>query len=317
MTKHGLLIAFVVAVMTAGIPAPARAQSPASSSAPTAADRQAAAKDFAEGQRAFTLGDYPRAAGAFERAYAKSPHHSSLWNAARSWQRAGEIARAANLYARYLREAPPNAPDRNSASSALKKLTLKLARLDLHAGPGLSDLRVDGDTVDHPSVYVTPGTHLVEAMAGDHKVKQTQKVDAGAVVSVALVAPPPPKPKPEPLKSEPPKPSGKLPPAVVFVGGAVTVALAGATVWSGLSTWSQKDTFDTSPTQANLDEGHSRQSRTNWLLGATGGAAVLTAVAAVWLVDWKKPAVEKPGDKPAASLQLGAGPGSLLLRGSF
>lgn len=315
MNVRVLLFAWSMASMAAGTAFPAFAADPPA--APSAADRQAAAKDFAEGQRAFTLGDYPRAAQAFESAYHKAPHHSSLWNAARSWQRAGENARAANLYAQYLREAPANAPDRNSSSAALAKLTPKLARLDVHAGPGLTGLQVDGEPVDHSSIYVTPGTHLVEAMAGDQKVQQTQKAEAGAVISVALVAPPPPKPKPEPAKPAPPPPSSKLPPVVVYVGGAITVALAGATVWSGLNTWSQKDSFDASPTQANLDEGHSRQRRTNWLLGATGGAAALTTIAAVWLVDWKKPASEQPGDKPAGSVQLGLGPASVRLQGSF
>lgn len=315
MNARVLLFASSLAVLSAGTSFPASAADPAA--APSAADRQAAAKDFAEGQRAFTLGDYPRAAQAFESAYKKAPHHSSLWNAARSWQRAGEIARAANLYAQYLREAPANAPDRNSSSAALQKLTPKLARLEVHAGPGLTGLQVDGEPVDHPSVYVTPGTHLVEAMAGDQKVQQTQKADAGAVISVALLAPPPPKPKAEPPKPAPPPPSGKMPPSVVYVGGAVTLALAGVTIWSGLDTWSQKDAFDSAPTQANLDEGHSRQRRTNWLLGATGGAAVLTTIAAVWLVDWKKPASEQPGEKPAGTVQLGLGPGSVHLQGSF
>lgn len=315
MNARSILFASSLAVMAAGMPFPVSAADP--SAAPTPAERQAAAKDFAEGQRAFTLGDYPRAAQAFENAYKKAPHHSSLWNAARSWQRAGEIARAANLYAKYLREAPANAPDRNSSNAALQKLTPKLARLDVHVGPGLTDLLVDGEPVDHDSVYVTPGTHLVEAKAGEHKVQQTQKAEAGAVSSVALVAPPPPKPKPAPPKPEPPPPASKLPPAVVYVGGAVTLAFAGMSLWSGMNTWSQKDAFDSAPTQANLDEGHARQRRTNWLLGATGGAALLTTVAAVWLVDWKKPTAEKPGDKPAGAVQLGLGPSSLHLQGSF
>jgi tetratricopeptide (TPR) repeat protein len=291
------------------------ADTPASTA--SAADRQAAAQAFAEGQRAFTLGDFPHAAESFEKAYSKAPHHSALWNAARSWQKAGETARAANLYARYLREAPPNAPDRNSASSALQKISTKLARLEIHA-TGIDDLKVDGEPIESTSVYVTPGTHLIEGHAGDRVVRQSQPAEAGAVVSVALVAPPPvassaAKPIPTPPTSSDKPSSGKLPPTVVYVGGAVTVVLAGVMVWSGLNTLSQKDAFDSAPTQANLDDGHSRQTRTNILLGVTAGVAVLTTVAAVWLVDWKG----KSDDKGPASVKVGVAGESLVVRGSF
>ncbi|MBI5537360.1 MAG: hypothetical protein HY898_31850 [Deltaproteobacteria bacterium] len=292
-----------------------QAEPPASTT--TAADRQAAAQAFAEGQRAFTLGDFPHAAESFEKAYAKAPHHAALWNAARSWQKAGETARAANLYARYLREAPPNAPDRNSASSALQKISTKLARLEIHA-TGIDQITVDGQPIESTSVFVTPGTHLIEGRAGDRTVRQSQPAEAGAVVSVALVAPPPaasssPKPPPPPPTSSAKPSSGKLPPAVVYVGGAVTVVLAGVMVWSGLDTLGQKKTFDSEPTQANLDDGHSRQTRTNVLLAVTAGAAVLTTVAAVWLVDWKG----KSDDKGPVNVKVGVAGESLVVRGSF
>jgi hypothetical protein len=292
------------------------AQTPASP-AVSAADKQAATQSFAEGQRAFTQGDFPHAAESFEQAYARAPHHSALWNAARSWQKAGELARAANLYARYLREAPPNAPDRNSASSALQKLATKLARLEIHA-TGLDEIKVDSEPVISTSVYVTPGSHIIEARSGDRTVRQSQPAEAGAVVAVALVAPPPvassaPAPLPPPPPPKPAPASKGLPPTVVFIGGALTLVLAGVTTWSGFDTLSQKSTFDASPTQSNLDDGHSRQTRTNVLLAVSAGAAVLTGVAAVWLVDWKS----KSGDKESADVKVGVAGESLVIRGRF
>src|SRR5262249_35778251 len=65
-----------------------------------------AAKDFADGERAFKAGDFVGAATHFEAAFQKAPHYAPLWNAARAWHRAGSLARAATLYARYLRESP-------------------------------------------------------------------------------------------------------------------------------------------------------------------------------------------------------------------
>ena len=70
------------------------------------AEQRAAAKEFAAGERAFSAGDYRRAAESFEAAYRASPHHAPLWNAARSCLRSGQDVRAANLLERYLRIAP-------------------------------------------------------------------------------------------------------------------------------------------------------------------------------------------------------------------
>ncbi|HEY8042574.1 MAG TPA: tetratricopeptide repeat protein [Polyangiaceae bacterium] len=298
-------------------PAPAFAQSPP---ATTAEDRRQAGKDFADGDRAFKEGDYRQAAESYERAYQRAPHHSALWNAARSWHRAGELARAANLYARYLREAPPGARDRNNAQKALGELSSKLARIEVHA-TDVSDVKIDTQPVDAPSVFVTPGAHVIEGRTKDDRpVREAHTVEAGDVVSVALVPPgvtpapaPVPAPAPEP---EPPPSSRRWSPIFVYFGGAVTLALAGITVWSGLDTLQQKDAFDKAPSQDSLDVGRQKQTRTNVLIAATGGVAVLTAVAAVFLVDWH-PSPHEPDGKDEPRVQLGAGLGTLTLQGEF
>src|SRR5687768_7067592 len=87
-----------------------------------------AASAFEQGTEAFRAGDFVRAAEAFESAYAIRAHHDALWNAARARERSGANVRAANLYARYLREAPPSAPDRDTAIAALNALAQTLGR---------------------------------------------------------------------------------------------------------------------------------------------------------------------------------------------
>ena len=298
--------------LTASLPVRAQSALPA-----TAEERKLAAKDFAEGDRAFKEGDYRQAAESYERAYQRVPHHSALWNAARAWHRAGELAKAANLYARYLREAPPNARDRNSAQRAMNELSNKLARLEIHA-TDVGDVHLDGQAVQGASVCVTPGAHGVEGRAPDgREVRQEPKVDAGDVVSVALVPPaatpqppaPPPPPEPEHASR-----SRGWSPVVVYFEGAVTLALTGITIWSGFDTLSQKDTFDRTPTQDNLDAGRQKESRTNVLILGSAGLAALTAATAIFLVDWRG-----GGSKEDASphVQVGAGPGVLTLRGEF
>ncbi len=283
----------------------------------TADDRKAASEAFRDGDRAYKAGDFRHAAEAYHDAYVKAPHYAPLWNEARAWEKASEVARAANVYAKYLREAPANAPDRNRATSALDRLAKKLARLDIHAASGLADVKVDGVLVEDVSVYVVPGAHVVEAHAGDAVVRQSPSVDPGSVTSVALMAPVveskvEPPPPPPPLAASPSSRSWS--PVVVYFGGAVTAITAGLAIWSGLDTLSQKSTFNSAPTQDNLDTGRSKESRTNVLIAASAGVGVLTLAAAVFLVDWHATSSEKPASDPVT---VGVGVGSFMVRGAF
>jgi hypothetical protein len=304
-----------VALLLLCAPARAVAQPQPAPPAPSQANRDAAAAAFAEGERAFAAGDYQRAARSFAQAYALAPHPAALWNTARAWHEAGELARAANLFAKYLREAPAGAPDRGSATKALEDLSRKLGRIDVFA-PGLADVRVDDTPADGGIVYVSPGTHVIRARAKSGVLQRTREVEAGAVIEVALVgeavdpaspprdpAPPPAASTPLPLKLATPPGEGSLPtppaptqpssrgwsPIVVSVGVAVTAVLAGVTIGSGVDTLNTRDRFDRNPIEANRAAGEDAQLRTNVLLGVTIGSAALTAVAAIWLVEWSTP----------------------------
>jgi hypothetical protein len=311
-------------------PPSARADEPAP--ATNAEDRAAAAKEFAEGQRAFAAGDYRFAAEQFEAAYKHKPHYSAIWNAARARQRAGDMARAANLYARYLREAPPSTRDRNTAQTALRQLAPKLGQLELNAA-GLEEVKVDREPVADlgSTFYVNPGAHVVEGkspgsdMKSDKAITQSVVVDAGQIVSVALVpaseAPLPVAPTPAPAPAPAPAPSavkppeekderrGGWPPLVVYVGAGLTAVAAGFTVISGLDVNSQKGAFDKDPSQANLDAGKSKELRTNILLGVTAALGVFTGISAIWLVDWRG------ADRSRA--QVGLGFGQVSVKGTF
>ena len=307
----GVVGAVLLALVT-GLPLPtALAQAPEASSQE---DRRQAAKEFASGDRAYKDGDFRLAAESYERAYKRAPHHSALWNAARAWHRAGELARAANLYAWYLREAPPSARDRNSAQRALNDLSSRLARLEIHAAEGVAAIRVDGEPVVASSVFVTPGAHVVEGRTlGDRPVREPQSVAAGDVISISLSPPPPPPaavaPAPAPVAEAAPAPRSWLP--VLYVGGAATLALAGVTVWSGLDTNQQKDAFERAPTQGNLDAGRQKEARTNILIGVSSGVAALTVVTFFVL------RASGGHEKAQPSAQLGVGPGAVVLRGVF
>lgn len=257
---------------------------------PTESDR-AAARHFSDGQKAFASGDYPHAGDEFEAAYRDKPHHAPLWNAARSWQRAGEEVRAANLFARYLREAPADAPDRDQANASLRALTTRLGRIEPHAA-GVEKLRLDGKDVQAPVVYVAPGEHVAEGDDKGTRVRKVVSVRAGEQISVTVA----PEAKPEPAIGprravEAPEPARKpLSPIIPVVGGVLTAIVGGFTIASGLDTVSKRDAFLDDKTQDHLDMAFSSQARTNVLLGTTVGLGVITGVIAVFFTDWNGPA---------------------------
>jgi hypothetical protein len=268
--------------------------------------------DFVEGQKAFRAGDFRHAAESFEAAYKAAPHPDALWNAARAWDRADEKAKAANLYAKYLKSAPPNARDRNSATEAMKELSARLARLEIHA-VDLTDIRIDGQPLgDEPSVFVTPGAHVIEAKAGERVVRKEQATTAGAVISIALVAPPPedktavapPPPPPAPVVEE----RHGLSPVFFVVGCGLTAVGGGFLVFSGLQTTHTKSEYVANPSQALLNTGSSQQTRTNVLIAATAGVGALTAATGIFFTDW---------GKKNDALQVGVGPGNVVVRGKF
>ncbi len=256
--------------------------------AASATDKQAA-KSFHDGEKAFAAGDYRKAAEAFEAAYKAKPHHAPLWNAARSWEKAGEPVRAANLLEKYLQEAPAGARDRDQATAALADLEKRLGRLEVRAS-GVSNLRVDDAEPTGIKLYVTPGDHVVSGSADGKTVRKVLNVEPGQVVSVTLTPP-----KDEPIKEEPPKPKpkGGLSPWFVVGGAAATAVAGGLTVASGFDTVAKKEAFLGDATQPNLDSAFSAQTRTNVLLGVTVGLAVVTAVVAIF-VDWKGKDKEAP-----------------------
>ncbi|NUO47338.1 MAG: tetratricopeptide repeat protein, partial [Polyangiaceae bacterium] len=257
-----------------------------------------AAERFAAGEKAYADGDFVRAAESFEAAYASDPQPAALWNAARSWHRGGEPARAANLYHLSLRETPGGAADRDEATRALVELTTKLGRLEIVA-PGATVVEVDQKATRSSSVFVNPGSHLVEATIEGERVRQEVTIDPGAAKTVLLERTPPPRaepPPPSPPGAQPkptapaPRDHGGVTPWVLAPFAGAT-ALAGAlTIASGVDTLIARGQYLDIPederTQAQYDDGKFKQDRTNVLIGVTAGLALVTGAVAVFAIDW-------------------------------
>lgn len=265
--------------------------------------RDTARRFFEQGERAYETRDYVLAAKSFSEAYRVEPHFAALWNAARSWEHAGEQTRAANAYAKYLRSAPANAPDRDAAMAALAVLAEKLGRIEVFA-ENVGAVRIDDELLDGLVAYVHPGMHVIEGQLGDTKIRRTEMIEAGSVRSVALVED---KTMDEvepsknvPMEKEPARllqktvmasPSILMPnratnwagPAAIVAGG-ITAASASLVLWSGIDTLSAKNEFVAAPTADKLAAGKDKQLRTNLLLGAMIASGMATGV---FLSVWK------------------------------
>jgi hypothetical protein len=285
--------------------------------------KRAAEADAAKANKAIAARDFGGAAEAWERAFGQVPNPKWLFSAAGARRKNGELARAANEYARYLKEAPQNAPQRSAAKKELAVLALKLAQLEITAD-GATRVTVDGEAVDlatgvATTTYVAAGSHVVEARFKDETVKASPNPRVGEIATVVLV-PAPTSSAPvaadvaaaSPSEDKPPSRdrTRPLPPLAVWIGAGVTVVAGGLTIASGLDVLGQRDTFDANRSRENLEAGQDKQLRTNVLLAVTGTTAVLTAVAAIWFVDWRHRGNE-------ANVKVGAGPGALVVRATF
>lgn len=240
-----------------------------------------AARAFDEGERAFAAGAYSRAAALFEEAYAVAPHPSALINAAKARVRAGDKAKAANHFARVLATGSA-AKDREEARTALDELQPALGRIAVRA----EEPAVDGVSVERGAVlYVDPGEHTVTGHVRGQPAERAVRVARGQLVDVTLVSVPVPS-RPELARGG--AGDGGLPPVVTYVLAGATIVAAGGTTWSGIDVLSQKDRFDRTGADEDLDEGLSRQRRTNILLGVTVGLGVITGVAALF-THWRSP----------------------------
>ena len=292
-----VVVAVVCSALVLGAterPCGAQAAEPPADTAAVTPERAAAARAFADGQRAYEARDFVHAGELFEEAYKHVQHHGSLWNAARSWQQAGQRARAANLVTRFLREAPAGAAQRAEATDLVHEMAPYLGRLEVHLSEGLDLVRVDGNEVVGGEVYVSPGDHEVAA-TGRGQARKVVTAAAGETVSVILDVPPaqqPPAPlalAPSPPLPLPPRKTALGPP-VLIVGSALTVTALGFTVASGLDTLSKRDAFLEHRNQANYDRGASAQGRTNVLISVTVVLALATVVTWALLGEGRAPA---------------------------
>lgn len=123
-----------------------------------------ARKAFLQAEAAFARRDFASAAQGFERAAERVPHPSTWLNAAESWERAGDLVRAAVDCDRVLEMKGAPARFRAEATRRLVRIEGGLATLELHGTSPAGAQIDDGSRVLLPKRQrVLPGTHVVRA----------------------------------------------------------------------------------------------------------------------------------------------------------
>jgi hypothetical protein len=251
----------------------------------------AAARAFSLGQEAELAGNYRLACEHYELADRTVPSPEALRSAAKTRLKAGDEAMAAT-HAEALARRYSDEKSHKVAEEILKVLRPKLARVSLSCTPRCGAVADGGavgiDESESHVFYVEPGRHTIGAgfASGD---MQQEVVDAVAGKSVSLTMSA--RADAEADADQPTLEASAAPPSRgisrvwFFASAAVTVALGGVTIWSGLDVLDRKDAYEADPTRAKLQDGRDRELRTNVLIGVTAAAAVATGFVA-WRTRW-------------------------------
>jgi hypothetical protein len=316
-----LLAAATVAVL----PSAAHADEP-----PSADRLKSAADEYDRGRRAFLADDFDGAAVHFENAYRDAPRAETLRLAIRARRKGKQLARAAILAAVAQQRYPDDAPTAQLAKETLAETAPQLNEylIDCNADCAIAaDGRVvsQSDAQKH-RIFLEPGSHDLGVSFKQGGVSKHVDAKRGGKDTLSFEAPPAPVVAPvvvTPPVTPPAVPEQRAPserpfgPAVFFIAAGVTVALGAGTVLSGIDTKNnpgvdavRRDCAGKDTSCPEYQDGKSKQTRTNVLLGATVGVAAVTGVIGLFFTQWSSSPI-KVGVAPTP------GGGSVGASGTF
>ena len=299
---------------------------------PASAERlKAAAEEFDRGRRAYLAKDFDQAAGHFESAFRDAPRAETLRLAIRARREAKQPARAATLAAIAKERYGTDGPTDKLATETLAEGTPQLQEYLVECSVECS-LSADGRVVSqsdalHQRVFLDPGGHDlgVSFRQGASSSRHVEaKKGAKETLHFEPTAAPAPSEAPSPPSTEkppPPPPSQKpLSPIVFFIGAGLTAVGGAATIVSGVDAQNNPGTDAVRRECGGKDEscslyqeGERAETRTNVLLGATIGLAVVTGVVGLFFTRWSSAPSRDVGAVPKRST-MRVTPGGLALR---
>ena len=277
-----------------------------------------AAAAFDDGSRAYRTKRYELAASHFEAADDAVPSARALRMAIRARDKADQPARAATLAAQALQRYPDDGKVKKLAFETISAHEDALHRLDVTCEQpcvlAVGTRAIKGKPRESWVVYVAPGeVKLNASFEGGDTDEQVVSASEGKsnkmrfTGPIAVVDPPTdPAAEPDPDRQPDPEPDDGADdgagddgptwiehPAVFIVLAVATAGVGGVTIWSGIDTINEPGTERVENECAGqgtdcalYQEGLDKQLRTNILIGATGGTALLTLIFAVAVTDW-------------------------------
>ncbi len=289
-----MLLAALVAFAHA---APASAQSSAATSAstapasePSAADRQAAGQAYDRATAAYLARDYPRAATLFETAYRLAPASAALLQAVRAHERAANNLRAATLALRLQAFYGSDPAAARQADATLAATSGQFLRIDVTC-VGTCTLELDGVLQEHSSFFAAPGVaHAVRATFETGDLERPVTGGAGTTQRMSFEPPAAAVAVGEGVGGQnqtggESSGGGGLSPIPFIIVLVATAAAGGVLAWSGVDALDGVPAYEAMPTLARLQDGQSRELRTNILIGVTGALALTTVILAI-VTDW-------------------------------
>ncbi len=305
--------------------------------APSADRLKSAAEEYDRGRRAFLADDFDGAAVHFENAYRDAPRAETLRLAIRARRKGKQPARAAILAAVAQQRYPDDAATAQLAKETLAEATPQVNEyvIDCNADCAIAaDGRVVSqfDAQKH-RIFLDPGAHELGVSFKQGGVSKHVDAKRGGKDTLSFEAPPAPVTPPvattppvtttpaAPVAADQPPPSTKpFGPAVFFIGLGVTAAVGAGTILSGIDTKNspgvdavRRDCAGQGTSCPEYQDGKSKETRTNVLLGVTIGAAAITGVIGLFFTQWTS--------SPSSSIKVGAGPtpggGTIGASGTF
>lgn len=297
-----------------------------SAGAVSAQGKDEARRFFNSGQKAFQAGRFIEAAKAFEEAFRLKPHPAPLINAGDSYEKAGELAKAARIYERVMTLEQSGEQDRSDATDRLAKVTPQLGRIELGGGASIK-VRIDEEEFHGGErVWVEPGEHMVTLVDVDGAKKRTVDVAGGASASVELSSLMPGANKPEveekdePVVDEPVGPvddgankKGGIRAPTFIAFGIAAVGLGGG-IYFGLQMNDAEKKYNDEPNRDDLDRFKKSKLFANVGFGVAAAGAITGTILLVLDLGRKpkKAALSQPflldvAPQPGGGVFLGSG----------
>lgn len=331
--NHSKTIAFALIALVSLVAVGAEAQG---------RERQAAAQAFDRGTQEALTENWEAAAQWFETADRLSPAPAALSHAIEARRRAGHQMRAASLALRMQQTYPDDEAAQAMAAEVLQGAASQYVRVNVTCDSACA-VEVDGALTGGMSFFVEPDREHEVAAGFEHgRVVQTVEAEAGETRALSFEGPPAP-PEPEPRVGADGRPLDlsepfRFPKATFLVAGALTLGAGAVMIWSGVDTQNHVGAYEEQAELCRggdsaactegrrlLDDGQSRERRTNALIGVTAGLAATTLVIAI-LTDWsgdEEDDADAEGDSAdeaqgvTPSVGLSRQGGMLLLEGTF